>query len=72
MSFCITGALSRPRKAIEADIEARGGKIVSSVSAQTSYLITNETEPNSDKFKAAQKYHIPILTESQLTQKLAV
>jgi DNA ligase (NAD+) len=65
LSFCITGELSIPRKEIEKIIENNGGKVSASVSKNTSYLITNETEPDSSKFLTAKKLGIKIINEKE-------
>ncbi len=62
-SFCITGALSRPRDQIEKWIESNGGSI-SSISS-CSYLVCNSPS-DSSKYKKAQQRNIPIITELQL------
>lgn len=64
--FCITGTLSRKRSEVEKDIKENGGVIVSSVSKNTDYLVTNDTESSSSKFKKAQQLEIPILSEEKL------
>lgn len=69
-SIAITGDLSRPRKQITFDIEAAGGKVVSSVTKNTDYLITNEKTSSSSKFKNAQKLGTKIITEEELYQQL--
>ena len=65
LTFCITGRLSRRRDDIKADIEAKGGKVSSSVSSKTNYLICNQPE-NTTKYKTAIKNNTPIITENQL------
>jgi DNA ligase (NAD+) len=69
-TFVITGDLARPRKDVIQDIESHGGKVSSTVSTKTSYLVTNETQSNSSKFQTAQKLGTLIITESQLYQLL--
>ena len=64
-TFAITGDLSIPRPKFIELIENHGGKFVSAVSQNTSYLLTNETNSNSSKFVTAQKLHIPIINETQ-------
>ena len=64
--FCITGALSQPRAEIEEMIKDQGGIIVSSVSKNTTYLVTNDSDPQSSKFIKAQALNIPVLSETQL------
>lgn len=64
-TFCITGKLvSFPnRDALVADIESKSGVVVSSVTAKTNYLITNDKTSGSSKNKAAEKHGIKIITE---------
>jgi DNA ligase (NAD+) len=64
--FCITGELSMARGEFEKLIKKNGGVMVSSVSKNTSYLITNETESSSSKFVKAQSLKIPIISEDDL------
>lgn len=66
MKFCITGTLSQPRAEIEATIKRHGGIIVSSVSKNTHYLVTNDSDPTSSKYIKAISLKIPILSESDL------
>lgn len=70
LTFCITGPLSRPRKEIEKDIEDNGGKVHSSVSQSLSFLITNETESDSSKFKDAKKFGIKMISENEFFQMI--
>lgn len=65
-SFCITGSLAEPRSKYVALIESIGGKVLSSVSTKTSYLVTNDKTSGSSKNKAAQKFNIPIINEEEL------
>ncbi len=67
-SFAITGTLNKPRKEIEDQITSLGGQPASSVSKNTDYLITNETESNSSKFINAKKFGTKIITESEFEQ----
>jgi DNA ligase (NAD+) len=66
--FAITGTLSIPRKELEDKIISLGGKITSSVTSNTDYLITNESKSNSGKFISAQKYGTKIINEEQFNQ----
>lgn len=66
--FCITGDLSQPRKNIENLILQNGGKLASSVSKNTSYLLTNETSSNSSKFTQAKALNIPIINEESFNK----
>ncbi len=64
-TFCITGKLLHfpNRDALVAEIEARGGKVVSGVSAKTDYLITNDKASGSSKNQKAAKFGTRILSE---------
>lgn len=64
-TFCITGKLLHfpNRDALVAEIEARGGKVVSGVSARTDYLITNDKDSGSSKNQKAAKFGTRILSE---------
>ncbi|MDP4009416.1 MAG: NAD-dependent DNA ligase LigA [Candidatus Shapirobacteria bacterium] len=64
-TFVITGSLDHPREEIINEIESLGGKVVSTVSQNTSYLITNETNSNSSKFVTAQKLGTKIINEAE-------
>lgn len=66
LKFCITGELSMARADFEKLIKKNGGVMVSSVSKNTSYLVTNEKDSSSSKFVKAKTLGIPILTESKL------
>lgn len=69
-SFCITGKLIHHsnRDAFVNEIEAMGGKYVSSVSKNTDYLINNDITSTSGKNKKAQELGIPIITEDQFRE----
>lgn len=69
LTFCITGDLSIPRKAMIEKIESLGGKFISSVTSNTNYLLTNETNGNSTKFLTAKKLGVKIINENKF-QKL--
>lgn len=72
-TFVITGSLEKfsNRKALQALIESKGGKVSGSVSAKTSYLINNDTASNSSKNKKAKELGIPILSEEDFAMLLA-
>lgn len=67
--FCITGKLSKARDLIKKDIEAAGGKVGSSVTGKTNYLVANAPE-DTTKYKTALDKGIPIITEAQLMEML--
>ncbi len=69
MTFVITGTLSSmSRERAQAAIEERGGKVTSSVSKKTSYVVVG-AEPGS-KLDKAQKVGVPILDEAGFTKVL--
>ena len=68
--FCITGELSNPRGEVEKLIKKNGGVMVSSVSKNTSFLVTNEEESSSSKFVKAKSLGIPIITEATLLKMM--
>lgn len=68
LTFCITGELSKPRKEIENFIINNGGKITSTVSKNTSYLICNQAS-KSDKYQTAVKLGVTIINEDELNNR---
>lgn len=62
-AFCITGTLSRKRHEIETLIKDAGGRVQSSVTGDTTHLISNEVGSGSSKMKKALALNIPIITE---------
>jgi len=62
-SFCITGSLSKPRKAYEQIIEKFGG--TNSSISSCDYLICN-TPSDSSKFKKAVERGVKVITETEL------
>ena len=68
LSFVITGTLNNfeNRDALVEYIEDHGGKVISSVSSNTSYLINNDINSTSSKNKKAKELDIPIITEKEL------
>ena len=65
LKFCVTGTLTMKRTELQKMIKANGGIVQSAVSKETDYLITNDTESSSSKFKKAKDFNIPIITEEQ-------
>lgn len=64
-TFCITGKLTKyeNRDKLVDNIEKYGGKIVSSVTSKTNYLITNDPTSGSSKNQKAIKFGTKIITE---------
>ena len=67
-TIVITGKLQyfKNRDALSEIIESHGGKVASSVSKNTSYLVNNDKNSTSTKNKSAQSLGIPIITENEL------
>lgn len=70
LKFCITGELSMPRGQFEKLIKQSGGVMVSSVSKNTNFLITNETDSSSSKFVKAKELGISIVSEAKLLKMI--
>jgi DNA ligase (NAD+) len=71
ITVCITGKLVqyKNRKLLQDDIEAAGGKVTSSVTSKTNYLITNDTTSGSSKNVTAQKLGVEIISEQDLIKR---
>lgn len=66
-AFCVTGKIThfKNRAELQADIEKSGGRLVSSVTSKTDYLITNTPESGTAKNISAKKLGIPVITEEE-------
>ena len=66
-TFVITGSLNtfENRKQLVDYIEALGGKVSGSVSANTDYLINNDTTSSSSKNKKAAQLNVPVISEEE-------
>lgn len=64
-TFVITGNVEKfkNRKELQQKIESLGGKVSSSVSSKTDYLINNDKNSASSKNKKAKELNIPIINE---------
>lgn len=71
-TFVITGKLQnfKNRQELVDIIETAGGKVASSVSSKTNYLINNDVNSTSSKNKKAKELNIPIITEEELMEML--
>ena len=67
-TFVITGTLSRPREEVARAIEAAGGRVASSVSRNTDFVVVG-TDPGS-KLDRARELGVPTIDESQLERML--
>lgn len=67
----ITGRLVsfKNRDELKAAIEQHGGRVSSSVSGNTTYLVNNDATSTSAKNQKAHQLNIPILTEAQFIEK---
>ena len=69
-TFCITGTLTRSRKEIALLIKSNGGKIVTSVSKNLSYLLAGDSAGS--KLENANRLGVEVINESQLNEMLDV
>ncbi|MBP3895064.1 MAG: NAD-dependent DNA ligase LigA, partial [Mogibacterium sp.] len=71
-TFVITGSLEHyaNRKDLKAEIEAEGGRVAGSVSANTDYLITNDPNSGSSKNRTARELGVEIITEDEVRRML--
>ena len=69
---CITGKLQhfKNRDELKALIERAGGKVTSSVSSKTTYLVNNDINSASSKNVTAKSLGIPIITEEEILKLL--
>ena len=63
-TFVLTGTMNVARSEIKALVETNGGKVTSSVSKKTSYVVAGDS-PGSKVEKAA-KNNVPVITEAEL------
>lgn len=70
--FVMTGKTKKfsGRKELQELIESHGGRVSSSVSANTSYLINNDSASNSSKNKKAKELGVSIITEEEFLKLL--
>ena len=66
-TFVVTGSVQHynNRNELQAEIESLGGKVASSVSKNTDYLINNDINSTSGKNAKAKSLGIPIISEEQ-------
>ena len=68
LSFVVSGVFSKfSRDQIKEHIERHGGKVVSSISSKTSYVVAGE-KMGPEKLKKAEKLNIPIIDEDTYIQ----
>ncbi len=71
-SFCLTGAMSKPRKEIEKAIEAAGGEVRSSVGKGLTYLVMADSSSTSSKAEKARSLGTQCLSEIDLWKMMGV
>jgi len=71
-TFCVTGRVHiwKNRDELSAAVTAAGGKVTSSVSSKTDYLVNNDINSTSSKNQKAKELNIPIITEQELLDML--
>lgn len=71
MSFCFTGALSKPRPEMTAFVEKHGGRVLSGVTKELQYLVSGDNDPTSSKAQKAKKYGTTLLDEAGFVKLMA-
>lgn len=73
LTFVITGKLKsfKNRDELKDSIIKHGGKVGSSITSKTDYLINNDITSTSSKNAAAKKANIPIISEEQYLKMIA-
>jgi NAD-dependent DNA ligase len=69
LTFCLTGALSKPRKEVELQIKSVGGKTTTSVSGKLDYLVAGEN--SGSKLDKANRLSVKVLSEQELDVMMA-
>lgn len=71
ITVVITGKLNnyKNRTELQSAIESIGGKVASSVSSKTNYLINNDINSNSSKNLSAKRLGVEIITEDDFVEK---
>ena len=65
LTFVVSGVFSHfTRDGIKESVEQHGGRIASSVSTKTSYLLVGE-KPGPEKLRKAQTLNVPLMTEEE-------
>ncbi len=65
LSFCFTGALSKPRKELEDIVEKHGGNLLSGVTKDLKYLVMSDPNSGSSKAEKARKYGTKCIDEAE-------
>lgn len=68
--FCFTGAGCLPRKELQKMAEANGNKVGSSVSSNTDYVVSDDTDFSSAKMVKAKKLGIKIISSEEFCRMM--
>lgn len=68
-TFVVTGTMSVDRKTIEQRIKDAGGKVSSSVSSKTSYVVAGNN-PGASKITGASEKKVPVISEEDLYEMM--
>jgi DNA ligase (NAD+) len=71
LSFCFSGAHSRPRKELETMVEKNGGSVAASVTKGLSYLVLADKDSTSSKAQKARKLGVEVIDEATFDEILA-
>jgi DNA ligase (NAD+) len=71
LSFCFTGALSKPRKEFEGLVEKHGGTLLSGVTKDLKYLVMSDPNSGSSKAEKARKYGTKCIDEAEFARVVA-
>ena len=73
-TFVVTGSVHhfKNRSELQHKIESLGGKVGSSVSKNTDYLINNDVESTSGKNKKAKELNVPIISEENFLDMIEI
>jgi DNA ligase (NAD+) len=71
LSFCFTGASSRPRNELTQMVESKGGRVLAAVTKDLQYLVIADPASTSSKAVKARKYGTKLITEEELDQLIA-
>lgn len=71
LSFCFTGASTRPRAELTHLVESKGGRVLASVTKELGYLVIADPESTSSKAVKARKLGTKLITEEGLFALIA-
>jgi DNA ligase (NAD+) len=71
LTFCFTGASSRPRAELTELVEDKGGRVLAAVTKELQYLVIADPSSTSSKAVKAKKLGTKLITEEELDQLIA-